>query len=74
MTKQSSVSLTVLLFDEWQRAERRALALRALADQRNADDPIRVALECAFAVTRSACTEAKAIYVQSMARNDRLTD
>jgi len=62
------MSLTVSLFDEWQRTERLALVLRTLADQRKVDDPIRVALERGFDSTRSACAEAQAIYAQSMTR------
>lgn len=61
------MSSTTELFEQWQRAERRVLALRALADSSAIGDAPRHKLDKALDRTRSACRAAQVKFAASMA-------
>lgn len=60
------MSATQALFDAWQHAERRVIALRKVIADRTGDDPTRAALEESLRHAIGESTAAQALFVETL--------
>lgn len=60
------MSATQALFDAWQQAERRVIALRKVLADRTGDDPTRAALEDSLRCATAESAAAQALFVETL--------